>query len=88
MEIVPVAVYLLCFATSALCVVLLARSYRRGRSTLLFWVAISFVGLALNNLFLLADFVFFTAAELVLLRHLAALVAIAVLLYALIWETE
>lgn len=85
---IPAAVYLLCFATSVLCAVLLIRSYLRGRSRLLFWTALSFVGLAGNNLFLFADLVIFPAVELMMLRHLCTLAAIAVLLYALIWEIE
>jgi hypothetical protein len=88
METIPAAVYLLCFATSVLCAVLLARSYRRSRGKLLFWTALSFVCLAISNLFLFADVVIFPTIDLLLLRHISTLVAIAVLLYALIWETE
>jgi hypothetical protein len=88
MGLMPAAVYLLCFATSVLCVVLLARSYLRGRSRLLLWTALGFVGLALNNLFLFVDLIVFPGSELIMLRHLSTVAAIAVLLYALIWETE
>jgi hypothetical protein len=88
MGILPAAVYLLCFATSVLCVVLLARNYLRGRSRLLLWTALGFVGLALNNLFLFADLIIFPVIDLTVLRHLSTLAAIAVLLYGLIWETK
>jgi hypothetical protein len=88
MEILPAAVYLLCFATSLLCVILLFRSYIRSRSRLLFWSALCFVGLAANNLFLFVDLVMLPMVDLLPLRHLSTLAAIAVLVYGFIWETE
>jgi len=88
MEILPAAVYLLCFAASLLCVILLARSYIRSRARLLFWSALCFVGLAANNLFLFVDLVMLPMVDLLPLRHISTLAAIAVLLYGFIWETE
>ncbi|NJO34381.1 MAG: hypothetical protein HC869_15885 [Rhodospirillales bacterium] len=88
MDILPAAVYLLCSATSLLCVVLLVRSYLRSRARLLFWSALCFVGLAANNLFLFVDLVVLPLVDLSPLRHLSTLAAIAVLLYGFIWETE
>jgi hypothetical protein len=88
MEILPAAVYLLCFATSLLCVILLVRSHVRSRARLLFWSALCFVGLAANNLFLFVDLVMLPMVDLLPLRHLSTLAAIAVLLYGFIWETE
>jgi hypothetical protein len=88
MEILPAAVYLLCFATSLLCVILLFRSYIRSRSRLLFWSALCFIGLAANNLFLFVDLVMLPMVDLLPLRHLSTLAAIAVLVYGFIWETE
>jgi hypothetical protein len=84
----PAAVYLLCFATSVLCAILLVRSYIRSRTRLLFWTALCFAGLAANNLFLFVDIVVFPTVDLLPLRHLSTLAAIAVLLYGFIWETE
>jgi Family of unknown function (DUF5985) len=88
MAIAPAVVYLLCFATSLLCVILLARSYTRTRTRLLFFTALCFVGLAANNLFLFVDLVVFPEVDLMVLRQLCTLVGLAVLLYGFIWETE
>lgn len=84
----PTAVYLLCLLTSSLCAGLLLRAYLRDRSRLLLWVAASFVFLALNNLALVADMVLFPSVELIIWRQLSAILAMAVLLYGLIWEVE
>lgn len=84
----PTAVYLLCLITSLVCAALLARAWRRARSKLLLWTALSFGFLALNNLFLVADMVVFAEMDLRWLRHLSGLAAISVLLYGFIWEAE
>lgn len=84
----PAAVYFLCLATSALCAGLLLRAFFASRSKLLLWTALSFVFLALNNLFLVGDLVVFPGVNLWPLRQTASIGAIAVLLYAFIWETE
>ena len=49
------AVYLLCFATSATCAVLLIRNFIRTRARLLLWSGICFSFLALNNLLVIFD---------------------------------
>ena len=48
-------VYLLCTITSLVCAALLLRSYARNRVPLLFWSAVCFVGLFVNNLMVLID---------------------------------
>ena len=50
--------------------------------------ALCFVGLAANSIFLFADAVLFPDVNLVPLRHLSSLAAIAVLLYGFVWEAE
>jgi hypothetical protein len=70
----PAAVYLLCFATSGACTLLLARSYRRSGARLLFWSGLCFLFLAANNL--------------VVIIHLLALAALGVLLFGFIWDLE
>jgi hypothetical protein len=82
------SVYALCAITSILCAVLLARGYRRHRTRLLFFSALCFAGLALNNLFLLVDLYVFPEVDLFVARTVVALAAVMVLLYGLIWETE
>jgi hypothetical protein len=85
----PTLVYTLCFATSALCAYLLGRSFGRTRSRLLFWSALCFVGLSINNLLLFFDFVVFpTQVDLRPWRLAAALAGLLFLLYAFIWEAE
>lgn len=88
MQLLPTAVYLLCFAGSAFCAILLIRSYRYSRTRLLFWTALSFAALAANNLLLLVDLVFLPKVNLLAFRQLSSLAAIAVLLYGFIFETE
>ncbi|RAK56943.1 DUF5985 family protein [Phenylobacterium deserti] len=82
------AVYLLCLATSTVCAGLLLRAWFRTRARLLLWTAIAFVLLALNNVFLVADRVFFPDYYLLPFRQITALAAIAVLIYGFIWEAE
>jgi hypothetical protein len=84
----PTAVYILCLATSSVCAGLLLRAYARSRARLLLWTALSFVCLAINNLFLVADMVIFPATDLWILRQVPAVAAIGVLLYGFIWEAE
>lgn len=81
-------VYPLCFVTSAACAALLLRSYHRSGARLLLWCAMSFVLLAINNAFVIADMVLFPAADLILWRYCAALAAACVLVWGFIWEAE
>ena len=55
---------------------------------LLLWAALSFVCLAVNNLFLVGDKVVFPNLDLLAMRQLSAVAAIGVLLYGFIWEAE
>lgn len=82
----PAIVYILCFATSTACAVLLARTYWRSRARLLLWSALCFVLLALNNLFLIFDLLVFPQIDFRLARGLLSLGAPAVLLFGFIWN--
>ncbi len=89
MQIFPPLVYLLCLATSLLCTVLLFRSYRRSGTKLLLWTALSFTALAINNLFLTIDLLLLPPEiDLLAFRQLSSFLAVAVLLYGFIWETD
>lgn len=89
MDVLKSAVYLLCFAASLLCMVLLLRSYLRSRSRLLLWSTLCFVGLATNNLLLFIDVVVLpTEVDLLPFRHISALAGVGILLYGFIWDTE
>ena len=68
------AVYLLCAATSAECMLL--------------WSTLCFIGLTANNFLLFADLVLLPGVDLRWPRHLTALAAVLVLLYGFIWETS
>ena len=82
-------IYILCMITSLVAMWLLLRSYRRNRSRLLLWSAAAFVAFALNNLFLFFDLVVLPASiDLRPVRAFTALVGVAILLYAFIWEID
>ena len=87
-ELGAASVSLLCLATSVVCALLVARAWRRTRSRLLLWTALSFAFLALNNLLVVADMVVFQSIDFWLWRQLAAGLAIGVLLYGFIGETR
>ena len=84
----PTAVYGLCLLTSALCAWLLWRAWRRSGSRLLLWTAVSFCFFALNNLALVADMVVFPDADLRAWRVASNVLALGLLLYGFIWESE
>ena len=82
-------IYSLCTLTSLACAWLLFASYRRTGHRLLFWSGLCFSGMTLNNVLLVFDKVVFpTSVDLLPLRLVAALVALLLLLYGLIYEKE
>jgi hypothetical protein len=81
------AVYVLCMLTSAFCAALLLREYRRTRAPLLLWSCLSFIGWAIANALLVVDLLVFpTTIDLLLVRSLAALVAVSLMIYGLLWD--
>lgn len=82
------AVYLLCMATCLLCAVMLFRGYRRSGVRLLFWCALCFIGLMLDNVILYADVYLFSDVSLAIWRKLPGLLALGLLLYGLVWESK
>lgn len=81
-------IYGLCALTAAVCTYLLLQAYWRGKYRLLLWSGICFGGLTLNNLVLVLDKLVFPQIDLSVWRTSVALLAMAVLLYGLIWDTE
>ena len=81
-------IYALCALTAALCAVLLLQSYSRGKYRLLLWSGLCFVGLTINNLLLVIDKLFVPQMDLSVWRSTVALLAMCVLLYGLVWDTE
>ena len=83
-----VAVYILCVMTSTFCATLLLREFLRTRAPLLLWSSLSFAAFALNNALVFMDLVMLPSSDLSLFRTLAALLAIVLLLYGLIWDAS
>jgi hypothetical protein len=82
-------VYVLGALTSLLCAVLLLRGYGSGRRRLLLWSGLCFVGLTLSNVLLFIDLVLLPHdINLYQWRLAAAAVAMLLLLYGLVWESE
>ncbi len=88
-------IYSLCALTSIACFVLLWRGWRNSRSAMpgghpvLFWSALCFAGLSVNNVLLVVDRVVLpTEVDLYTWRLVAALLSVMLLLFGLIWEEE
>lgn len=82
-------VYSLCALTCLACFVLLLRGWLASRARLLFWSALCFAGMTLNNLLLVVDKVVFpTQVDLSTWRLAAALAAVLLLLFGLVWEED
>jgi hypothetical protein len=84
----PTLVYILCFATSTLCAFLLARSFVRARSRMVFWSALCFALLAVVNLLVVFDLVIFPAIDFRTYRLWLTLIAVIVLLFGFIWDED
>ena len=81
-------IYLACSVTSLAVAALLLRQYLRVRSRLLLWSLICFVGLAVNNVLVYVDLVMYTGVDLSLYRSVAGTIAMAIMVYGLVWETR
>ncbi len=84
----PATVYILCTITALICCVLLFRGYRQAHARLLFWSALCFAALTLQNLFLFLDVIIFPQLDLSLFRLSFSLLAVLFLLYGLIWKDK
>ncbi|HWP20598.1 MAG TPA: DUF5985 family protein [Burkholderiaceae bacterium] len=81
-------IYTLCALTSVVCATLLLAAFRRSGYRLLLWSGLCFVGLALNNLLLVIDKLVVRDVDMSLPRTLVAVVAMVVLLYGLVMDSE
>jgi len=81
------AIYTLCALTSIACAVLLVRGYRQSGARLLFWSALCFAGLALNNILLIVDLRMLPDVNLEVWRSVPAVAGVLLLVYGLVWET-
>lgn len=82
------AIYSLCAIVAMVCAFMLLRGYLRQGYRLLLWSGICFAGLTVNNLLLVLDKIYLPLIDLSFVRLLVALLAIALLLYGLIWDAD
>jgi hypothetical protein len=73
--------------TTLLCAILLLRAFATTRTKLLLWSGLCFAGLTVSNLLVIADIVLFPETDLFSYRLLSAAIAMALLLYGLVWES-
>ena len=81
-------VYILCTLMSLGCGILLWRGYRKTKLRLLFWSAICFLILALSNALLFFDLSVFPDSNLLTARSAVTLIALLVLMYGLVFESN
>lgn len=81
-------IYGLCALTALLCAWMLLQGWRRSRYKLLLWSGLCFVGLTVNNVFLVIDKLVFASEDLSPWRSTIALVSLMILLFGLVWETK
>lgn len=82
------AVYILCFLTSAAVALLLFRAYLRSRAGILFWSALGFAGLCLNNLLLVIDAMVIPQIDLSTVRNIPAVIGMILMVFGLAWSRE
>lgn len=80
------AVYVLCALTALFCTGLLTRAWLRARVRLLFWSAVCFLALTVENALLFVDMVMLPDISLALARNVVALAGLLCLVLALILE--
>lgn len=82
------AIYLLCAAASLVVALMLLRQYLKSRTRLLLWSLVCFTGLAANNVLVYIDLVVYTGVDLSVYRSAAGAIAMAAMVYGLVWETR
>lgn len=82
-------IYSLCALTSITCFLLLWRSWRASGARLLFWSALCFACLSVNNVLLVLDrVVTVVETDFSLWRLVWAFGAVLLLLFGLVWEED
>lgn len=81
-------IYILCAGTALFCSYLLFRGYKQSQNRLLFWSALCFAILVLDNLFLFYDHILIPEIDIIVWRSPIALIAVCFLLYGLIFEKK
>jgi Family of unknown function (DUF5985) len=85
---VSATVYILTCITTLLCAVLLLRGYFRVHRRLLLWSGLCFVGLTAANLLKVLDLLVFLQTDLYTYRLGSAAIAMALLIFGLVWESQ
>ena len=81
--------YVACALTSGGCAWLLARGYRASGTRLLFWAALCFVSLTIDNIVLFIDLALTpSTVDLFYWRTIPAAIGLTVMTYGLIWESR
>lgn len=83
-----IALDVLTLLTTILCAGLLLRAYRHVRKPLLLWSGLCFIGLAVSNALRIADLRIFLTLDLYTYRLSATAVAMCLLLWGLVWESQ
>lgn len=73
---------------SLLCAILLARGFRRSGQRLLLWSSICFFGLAVQSAVIFVDIILLPDVDLHLLRRGTLAIAMAVLVFGLVWDSD
>ena len=81
-------IYSLCALMSLGIAIVLWRAFANTKSRLLYWSALCFSGLSLNNLLLVLDKLVFPEADLSGFRQALALISLVVLVFGLVYEEE
>lgn len=81
-------VYILGALSSLLCSVLLFRQFAKSGQRLLLWSGLCFAGLTITNLLVFVDLVVLPQVDLHLARLSITSIAMALLLFGLIWESK
>jgi hypothetical protein len=81
-------IYSLCALTCLAAFGLLLRSWLASRFGILFWSALCFAGLSLNNILLVVDRLLLPQTDLTTPRLLAALAGVLLLVFGLVWEED
>ena len=82
------ALDVLTLLTTLLCAGLLLRAYQNVRKRLLLWSGLCFLGLALSNILRIADLRIFLYVDLYTYRLGTTAVAMCLLLWGLVWESQ
>ncbi len=84
-----ILVYILCALTSLICAILLFRSYRSVQTRMIFWTALCFFLIFVNNILMILDTVVFPgpAIDLSPYRLATSIVAGVSITYGLVWDS-